>query len=71
MSVKFQYLSDLHLEFYNENLNKIQKLFCIKNATANILLLAGDIGKPTHKSYILFEYGFTNIRQSNHYMWQP
>lgn len=47
----FQYFSDVHLEFYNENLNKISRLFDVHNTQAEFLLLAGDIGQPTKKSY--------------------
>lgn len=53
-SVKFQYFSDLHLEFYNENHNKIKRMFDIKTSHADVLLLAGDIGKPTAQSYAMF-----------------
>lgn len=48
--MKFQYYSDIHLEFYNENINKIHRLFD-KKTNADVLLLAGDIGYPNRKSY--------------------
>lgn len=54
----FQYFSDLHLDYYNENLPKIERMFINKIKTQeqkpNILLLAGDIGKPTRPSYSFF-----------------
>lgn len=58
MALRFQYASDLHLEFYNENMGKIRKLFVeplIRNrADAEYLLLAGDIGSPRQQSYKQF-----------------
>jgi len=51
---KFQYFSDIHLEFYNENVNKINRMFDIKDKDADILLLAGDIGYPSKPSYSFF-----------------
>ena len=54
----FQYVSDLHLEYYNENMNKIRKLFIeplVKSkGDAKYLLLAGDVGRPTNMSYQTF-----------------
>lgn len=50
----FQYFSDVHLEFYNENLNKITRLFDINQNKADFLLLAGDIGHPSKRSYAHF-----------------
>jgi predicted phosphodiesterase len=51
--VTFQYISDLHLECYSENIGKIRRIFNIQRK-ADILLLAGDIGKPGSKSYSTF-----------------
>lgn len=57
-ALRFQYASDMHLEFYNDNIGKIRKLFIqplISNReNADYLLLAGDIGRPTHQSYKQF-----------------
>jgi predicted phosphohydrolase len=53
-SVKFQYFSDIHLEFYNENTSKVKRIFDIKSSPADVLLLAGDIGKPNMQTYSLF-----------------
>lgn len=53
-SVKFQYFSDIHLEFYNENINKIKRLFKIESSPAHVLLLAGDIGRPNMSTYSFF-----------------
>jgi predicted phosphodiesterase len=56
----FQYVSDLHLEYYCENMNKIRRLFIdpmIKRKVevgASFLLLAGDVGRPTSQSYSTF-----------------
>jgi DNA repair exonuclease SbcCD nuclease subunit len=54
-STTFQYFSDIHLEFYNENLPKIQRLFIDKlkkqEHRPKYLLLPGDIGNPTNYSY--------------------
>lgn len=56
--LRFQYFSDTHIEFYNENLPKIQRLFIQQlqrqENRPNILLLAGDIGKPSRPSYTAF-----------------
>jgi DNA repair exonuclease SbcCD nuclease subunit len=57
--MRVQYCSDLHLEFYNDNVNKVKRLFDVgakrnKDGKGDILLLAGDIGKPTHASYKTF-----------------
>ena len=56
--MRFQYLSDLHLEFYNECFSKIERLFVhkIKNQRSrpDVLLLAGDIGYPFRNSYRRF-----------------
>ena len=43
-----QYISDIHLEFYN--LSKIIKLI----PSAPILCLAGDIGNPLLENYEIF-----------------
>jgi predicted phosphohydrolase len=51
---KIQYFSDTHLEFYNENNNKMKRMFEIKRKDADILLLAGDIGYPSRPSYTHF-----------------
>lgn len=53
-SIKFQYFSDVHLEFYHGNTNKIKRLFELKKSPAKILLLAGDIGKPNTSVYSFF-----------------
>ena len=45
--MKFQYISDLHLEFHDTNIITLQPV-------ADYLLLAGDIGNPTHNNYIEF-----------------
>ena len=52
----FQYLSDLHLEFYNGNISKVQRKFKITENTkiGDILLVAGDIGNPLHTTYKTF-----------------
>lgn len=56
--ITFQYFSDIHLEFYNENLHKIQRLFVKKlqeqQYRPNILLIPGDIGMPSRPSYSQF-----------------
>lgn len=51
MTTTFQYISDLHLECYNDKVNKVKRKFNLKNKASDILLLAGDIGKPTHNTY--------------------
>lgn len=50
----FQYFSDIHLEFYNDNRNLIKRLFDIKETKADFLLLPGDIGQPFKPSYTHF-----------------
>lgn len=45
--MKFQYISDLHLEFLDNNIINIQPI-------SDYLLLAGDIGYPTHSNYVYF-----------------
>lgn len=45
--MKFQYISDLHLEFLDNNIINIQPI-------SEYLLLAGDIGYPTHSNYVYF-----------------
>lgn len=57
--MRFQYCSDIHLEFYNDNVNKVRRLFDVNNkrnkeGKGDILLLAGDIGKPSHMTYRTF-----------------
>jgi predicted phosphodiesterase len=56
--IKFQYFSDTHIDYYHENLPKIQRMFIQKlekqKDKPNILLLAGDIGKPSRPSYSTF-----------------
>jgi len=51
----FQYFSDIHLELYNENQPKINRMFIDKikrqEQRAKYLLIPGDIGKPTSSSY--------------------
>lgn len=49
--MNFQYISDIHLECYNNNVNKVKRKFMMTNKNNDILLLAGDIGKPTHNTY--------------------
>lgn len=55
MQLKFQYASDLHLEHYFENINKVRRLFVqplIRDRdNADFLLLAGDVGRPLNDSY--------------------
>jgi DNA repair exonuclease SbcCD nuclease subunit len=46
--MKFQYMSDLHLEFYD------QFEWQLFHAVGDILLLAGDIGNPFESSYKIF-----------------
>ena len=53
-TLTFQYFSDLHLEFYNNNISKVRRIFKVQNTTAQFLLLAGDIGQPSQKSYVTF-----------------
>jgi hypothetical protein len=61
-SFTFQYFSDIHLEFFNENNPKINRMFIDKLKKQvyrpKYLLLAGDIGKATRNSYREF---LTNI----------
>jgi DNA repair exonuclease SbcCD nuclease subunit len=56
--MKFQYFSDIHLDYYNENLPKIQRMFIKKleqqKDKPSILLIAGDIGLPYRPSYSTF-----------------
>lgn len=52
--MKFQYFSDIHLEHYHDNVGKVKRVFNIKSVDADVLLCAGDIGKPSHKSYKSF-----------------
>jgi DNA repair exonuclease SbcCD nuclease subunit len=56
--IKFQYFSDIHLDYYNENLPKIQRMFVKKleqhTDKPSILLMAGDIGLPFRPSYSTF-----------------
>lgn len=54
VTYKFQYLSDIHLEFYNENVNKIQRIFGIDNKHRTGLLLAGDVAYQYKPSYSFF-----------------
>ncbi len=53
---KIRYLSDLHLEFIKpKNVNKFIKQ--IKPGTANVCVLAGDVGNPYSSNYkILMDY---------------
>ena len=54
-SINFQYFSDIHIEFYNENIPKIRRKFVDvlekQQDKPNILLIAGDIGMPSRPSY--------------------
>lgn len=51
--MKFQIASDLHLEFYkNININDFFDISKIEEPTT--LILAGDVGYPTHKNYEIF-----------------
>lgn len=56
--LRFQYFSDIHIEFYNENLPKIHRMFIDKlekqQDKPNVLLIAGDIGMPSRPSYSTF-----------------
>ena len=56
--MRFQYFSDIHLEFYNENIPKIQRTFIQKldkqTDKPGFLLVAGDIGMPSRPSYSTF-----------------
>lgn len=56
--MRFQYFSDIHLEFFNGNTNKIKRVFMSKLAKQQsrpeVLLLAGDIGNPFRKCYQIF-----------------
>lgn len=46
--MRFQYVSDIHLECYNGSTHKVDRVFIskFKKNYADVLLLAGDIGKP-------------------------
>lgn len=46
--MKIQYFSDLHLEFLKKNFNKLLSRIV---PVAPVLVLAGDIGLPSNKSY--------------------
>jgi hypothetical protein len=50
-SITFQYVSDLHLEFRGFEVNKIIESII---PAAPYLVLAGDIGKPSHPNYTFF-----------------
>lgn len=54
----FQYFSDIHTEFYNENIPKIKRKFIEvlekQQDRPSILLIAGDIGLPSRPSYASF-----------------
>lgn len=52
--MQLQYFSDLHLEFYHDNIPKVRRLFDLRKPFANIALCAGDLGKPSHQSYKAF-----------------
>lgn len=56
--MRFQYFSDIHLEFYNENFNKIGRIFISKltkqQDRPRFLMLPGDIGHPKLPSYKRF-----------------
>lgn len=58
--MRFQYISDLHLEYYHGNMKKIRKMFITplinhkKKVQANFLLLAGDIGRPHNHCFKAF-----------------
>lgn len=69
--MKIQYLSDLHLEFIKPSkLNKI--INKIKNQDVDVLVLAGDIGKPkktyykTFMDYISNNFTKTFVITGNH-----
>jgi DNA repair exonuclease SbcCD nuclease subunit len=49
--MNFQYFSDIHLEMYNEQEAKLNKLFARIKPIAPFLIMAGDIGYPSRKSY--------------------
>ena len=50
--VKINYISDLHLEFYGDDVN-FEKVMNFDN-DAEIICLAGDIGYPEHPNYEKF-----------------
>jgi predicted phosphodiesterase len=59
--MKVQIVSDLHLEFYSNNLWKLIKQFKI---TGDYLFLAGDIGYPVHHTFKeFFEYIHTKYKR--------
>jgi predicted phosphodiesterase len=55
---RFQYFSDIHLEFYHENIPKIKRIFLESLSKQRnrppFLLIPGDIGKPSNPSYTEF-----------------
>jgi predicted phosphodiesterase len=44
--IRIQYISDIHLEFYTGDVNGREISRVIQNTGADVLVLAGDIGKP-------------------------
>lgn len=58
--MRFQLLSDIHLEFYNDKLSE----FPLPKIIAPYLILAGDIGNPFLEGYKLFlEWCSQNFKQ--------
>lgn len=55
--MNLQYISDIHLEFYD--LSKIPKLLYKIIPTSKICVLAGDIGYPFQKTYQVFIIGLS------------
>lgn len=56
--LKIQYLSDIHLEFYD--LTKIPRILSNIKPISDICILAGDIGYPFEKTYEVFLKGINN-----------
>mgnify|MGYP000651624373 CR=1 FL=1 len=52
--MKLQFLSDIHLEFFNKNLHYFDFLINVKDPSCQYLALLGDIGHPSIHNYSLF-----------------
>lgn len=67
-TIKIQIVSDIHLEFFDDSV----QLKEILDVTGNVLIIAGDLGYPTHDNYVHFieqcsqEYDHVILVTGNH-----
>lgn len=67
-TIKIQIVSDIHLEFFDD----LVQLNEILDVTGNVLIIAGDLGYPTHNNYVRFieqcsqEYDHVILVTGNH-----